>query len=165
MRAFAQFIHQELKLTGDPEEIRDICEGTDRYCMYKVGPVLSISVSMNITLYSTFLVFRMVNISSIILFFLNLCLHLHRSMAWVFLPSPSCCTSSSNCCTTLSAGMWSCFVWEHLAESVRNFVFFTFVIYADGTTSLTQNNLLCRSGSRHRGGHRQSRGLRLPPPV
>lgn len=45
MKAFAQFIHQELKLPGNPEEIRDICEGTDRYCMYKVGPVLSISVS------------------------------------------------------------------------------------------------------------------------
>ena len=45
MKAFAQFIHQELQLPGNPEEIRDICEGTDRYCMYKVGPVLSISVS------------------------------------------------------------------------------------------------------------------------
>lgn len=46
MKAFAQFIHQELNLSGNPEELRDICEGTDRYCMYKVGPVLSISVSI-----------------------------------------------------------------------------------------------------------------------
>ncbi|KAI3356183.1 hypothetical protein L3Q82_017442, partial [Scortum barcoo] len=48
MKAFAQFIHQELKLPGNPEEIRDICEGTDRYCMYKVGPVLSISHGMGV---------------------------------------------------------------------------------------------------------------------
>lgn len=46
MKAFAQFIHEELRLSGTPEDIRDICEGTDRYSMYKVGPVLSISVSM-----------------------------------------------------------------------------------------------------------------------
>uniref|UniRef100_A0A667ZPD9 Uridine phosphorylase n=1 Tax=Myripristis murdjan TaxID=586833 RepID=A0A667ZPD9_9TELE len=48
MRAFAQFIHQELQLPGNSEEIRDICEGTDRYCMYKVGPVLSISHGMGV---------------------------------------------------------------------------------------------------------------------
>lgn len=46
MKAFAQFIHQELELPGNPEEVVDICEATDRYCMYKVGPVLSMSVSM-----------------------------------------------------------------------------------------------------------------------
>lgn len=38
-------MHQELNLPGSPDELKDICEGTDRYCMYKVGPVLSISVS------------------------------------------------------------------------------------------------------------------------
>nr|QOK99934.1 uridine phosphorylase 2 [Sparus aurata] len=48
MKAFAQFIHQELNLSGNPEELRDICEGTDRYCMYKVGPVLSISHGMGV---------------------------------------------------------------------------------------------------------------------
>lgn len=46
MRSFAQFIHQQLKLPGNADDIRDICEGTDRYSMYKVGPVLSISVSL-----------------------------------------------------------------------------------------------------------------------
>lgn len=46
MKAFAQFIHKELELNGNPEEVSDICEATDRYCMYKVGPVLSISVSI-----------------------------------------------------------------------------------------------------------------------
>lgn len=46
MKAFAQFIHKELNLPGNPAEVQDICEGTDRYCMYKVGPVLSISVSI-----------------------------------------------------------------------------------------------------------------------
>jgi len=45
MKAFAQFIHRELGLPGSTDDLRDICEGTDRYCMYKVGPVLSISVS------------------------------------------------------------------------------------------------------------------------
>uniref|UniRef100_A0A3Q4AKH3 Uridine phosphorylase n=1 Tax=Mola mola TaxID=94237 RepID=A0A3Q4AKH3_MOLML len=48
MKAFAQFIHQELKLPENPEEVKDICEGTDRYCMYKVGPVLSISHGMGV---------------------------------------------------------------------------------------------------------------------
>lgn len=47
MKAFAQFIHQELNLPGSAEELKDICEGTDRYCMYKAGPVLSISVSIS----------------------------------------------------------------------------------------------------------------------
>lgn len=46
MRSFAQFIHQQLDLPGNADDIRDICEGTDRYSMYKVGPVLSISVSL-----------------------------------------------------------------------------------------------------------------------
>lgn len=45
MKAFAQYITGELKL-GDPkDDIANICEGTDRYAMYKVGPVLAISVS------------------------------------------------------------------------------------------------------------------------
>lgn len=48
MKAFAQFIHQELDQPGSPEDIRNICEGTDRYCMYKVGPVLSISHGMGV---------------------------------------------------------------------------------------------------------------------
>lgn len=45
MKAFAQFMHKELGLEGDEKDMDDICAGTDRYCMYKVGPVLSISVS------------------------------------------------------------------------------------------------------------------------
>ncbi|KAG9271673.1 uridine phosphorylase 2 isoform X1 [Astyanax mexicanus] len=48
MRAFAQFIHQELELPGNVDDIRDICEETDRYSMYKVGPVLSISHGMGV---------------------------------------------------------------------------------------------------------------------
>lgn len=47
MRSFAQFIHEQLELPGNIADIRDICEGTDRYSMYKVGPVLSISVSIS----------------------------------------------------------------------------------------------------------------------
>uniref|UniRef100_A0A8D0HMH2 Uridine phosphorylase n=1 Tax=Sphenodon punctatus TaxID=8508 RepID=A0A8D0HMH2_SPHPU len=48
MKAFAQFMHKELGLKGDGENIKDICAGTDRYCMYKVGLVLSISHGMGI---------------------------------------------------------------------------------------------------------------------
>nr|XP_056717510.1 uridine phosphorylase 2 [Euleptes europaea] len=48
MKAFAQFMHKELGLEGDEKDVKDICAGTDRYCMYKVGPVLSISHGMGI---------------------------------------------------------------------------------------------------------------------
>ncbi|CAL1582419.1 unnamed protein product [Knipowitschia caucasica] len=48
MKSFAQFIHKELALPGNSDDILDICEGTDRYCMYKVGPVLSISHGMGV---------------------------------------------------------------------------------------------------------------------
>ncbi|XP_063285705.1 uridine phosphorylase 2 isoform X2 [Pelobates fuscus] len=48
MRSFALFIHNELGLDGDGNNIVDICAGTDRYSMYKVGPVLSISHGMGI---------------------------------------------------------------------------------------------------------------------
>lgn len=45
MRAFAQFLQQELGLAGTGEDVCDICAGSDRYAMYRAGPVLSISVS------------------------------------------------------------------------------------------------------------------------
>lgn len=48
MKAFAQFMHKELRLEGDEEDIEDICAGTDRYCMFKTGPVLSLSHGMGI---------------------------------------------------------------------------------------------------------------------
>lgn len=48
MKAFAMFMHKELGLEGDGEDIKDICAGTDRYCMFKTGPVLSISHGMGI---------------------------------------------------------------------------------------------------------------------
>ncbi|XP_068101846.1 uridine phosphorylase 2 isoform X3 [Hyperolius riggenbachi] len=48
MREFAVFIHEELGLDGDSRDITDICAGTDRYSMYKAGPVLSISHGMGI---------------------------------------------------------------------------------------------------------------------
>ncbi|NXS52736.1 UPP2 phosphorylase, partial [Brachypteracias leptosomus] len=48
MRAFAQFMQKELGLAGDGEEPVDICAGSDRYAMYRVGPVLSISHGMGI---------------------------------------------------------------------------------------------------------------------
>ncbi|KAI1886222.1 hypothetical protein AGOR_G00211770 [Albula goreensis] len=48
MKAFIQYIAGELKL-GDPkDEFPNICAGTDRYSMYKVGPVLSVSHGMGI---------------------------------------------------------------------------------------------------------------------
>uniref|UniRef100_A0A8C6R124 Uridine phosphorylase 2 n=1 Tax=Nannospalax galili TaxID=1026970 RepID=A0A8C6R124_NANGA len=45
MKAFALFMHEELGLEGDGKDIEDICAGTDRYCMFKIGPVLSVSVT------------------------------------------------------------------------------------------------------------------------
>ncbi|XP_061464714.1 uridine phosphorylase 2 [Rhineura floridana] len=48
MKAFAQFMHKELGLEGDGKDIKDICAGTDRYSMYKVESVLSISHGMGV---------------------------------------------------------------------------------------------------------------------
>ncbi|XP_048881876.1 uridine phosphorylase 1 [Brienomyrus brachyistius] len=48
MKSFIQFIAGELKL-GDPkDEYPNICAGTDRFAMYKVGPVLSVSHGMGV---------------------------------------------------------------------------------------------------------------------
>ncbi|XP_016858973.1 uridine phosphorylase 2 isoform X1 [Homo sapiens] len=48
MKAFALFMHKELGFEEAEEDIKDICAGTDRYCMYKTGPVLAISHGMGI---------------------------------------------------------------------------------------------------------------------
>ncbi|KAJ1188713.1 hypothetical protein NDU88_005470 [Pleurodeles waltl] len=48
MKAFALFIHKELGYGSDQNNIADICAGTDRYCMFKAGPVLAISHGMGI---------------------------------------------------------------------------------------------------------------------
>uniref|UniRef100_A0A4X2L693 Nucleoside phosphorylase domain-containing protein n=1 Tax=Vombatus ursinus TaxID=29139 RepID=A0A4X2L693_VOMUR len=37
-----------MKAFGSEEDMQDICTGTDRYCMYKTGPVLSINHGMGI---------------------------------------------------------------------------------------------------------------------
>ncbi|KPP77981.1 hypothetical protein Z043_102556, partial [Scleropages formosus] len=43
MRSFIQYIAGELRLSDPNADFPDICAGTDRYSMYKAGPVLSIS--------------------------------------------------------------------------------------------------------------------------
>ncbi|XP_053838970.1 uridine phosphorylase 2 [Vidua macroura] len=48
MRAFAQFMRRELGLAAAGEDVADICAGSDRYAMYRAGPVLSISHGMGI---------------------------------------------------------------------------------------------------------------------
>ncbi|KAK9410649.1 uridine phosphorylase 2 [Crotalus adamanteus] len=48
MKAFAHFMQKELGHKGEDNDLKDICAGTDRYSMYKVGPVLSISHGMGI---------------------------------------------------------------------------------------------------------------------
>ncbi|XP_054237238.1 uridine phosphorylase 2 [Indicator indicator] len=48
MRAFAQLMQRELGLAGDGEELADICAGSDRYAMYRTGPLLSVSHGMGI---------------------------------------------------------------------------------------------------------------------
>ncbi|XP_018596111.1 uridine phosphorylase 1 isoform X2 [Scleropages formosus] len=48
MRSFIQYIAGELRLSDPNADFPDICAGTDRYSMYKAGPVLSISHGMGI---------------------------------------------------------------------------------------------------------------------
>ncbi|XP_045142301.1 uridine phosphorylase 1 isoform X2 [Echinops telfairi] len=48
MKAFATYVAQELGLEEPGVEPVNICAGTDRYAMYKVGPVLSVSHGMGI---------------------------------------------------------------------------------------------------------------------
>ncbi|XP_078539985.1 uridine phosphorylase 2 isoform X2 [Lissotriton helveticus] len=48
MKAFALLIRKELGFESDENDIADICAATDRYSMYKVGPVLAISHGMGI---------------------------------------------------------------------------------------------------------------------
>lgn len=45
MKSFTEYIAKELGLEDPKGEYPNICEGTDRYAMYKVGPILSVSVS------------------------------------------------------------------------------------------------------------------------
>lgn len=46
MKSFTEYIAAELSMEDPKAEYPNICAGTDRYAMYKVGPVLSVSVSM-----------------------------------------------------------------------------------------------------------------------
>ncbi|KAM9488709.1 uridine phosphorylase 1 isoform 2-T2 [Clarias gariepinus] len=48
MKAFTEYIAKELGMADPNGEYPNICEGTDRYAMYKVGPVLSVSHGMGI---------------------------------------------------------------------------------------------------------------------
>lgn len=45
MKAFIRCVGAELGLDCPGRDYPNICAGTDRYAMYKVGPVLSVSVS------------------------------------------------------------------------------------------------------------------------
>lgn len=47
MKSFSEYIAGELGIK-DPASGTNICAGTDRYAMYKAGPVLSVSVSKNV---------------------------------------------------------------------------------------------------------------------
>lgn len=44
MKAFIEYIATELNMEDPNSEYPNICAGSDRYVMYKVGPVLSVSV-------------------------------------------------------------------------------------------------------------------------
>lgn len=44
MKAFIEYIGAQLNMEDPKSEYPNICAGTDRYAMYKVGPVLSVSV-------------------------------------------------------------------------------------------------------------------------
>lgn len=45
MKAFIKYVSSELGLGRPGEDHPNICAGTDRYAMFKAGPVLSVSVS------------------------------------------------------------------------------------------------------------------------
>lgn len=45
MKAFIRYVASELGLDRAGMDYPNICAGTDRYAMFKVGPVLSVSVS------------------------------------------------------------------------------------------------------------------------
>lgn len=45
MKSFAQYMNALLELGSATADIPDICAHTDRFSMYKVGPVLAVSVS------------------------------------------------------------------------------------------------------------------------
>lgn len=44
MKSFTEYIAAELGMEDPASDYPNICAGTDRYAMYKVGPVLSVSV-------------------------------------------------------------------------------------------------------------------------
>ena len=44
MKSFIEYIAAELSMEDPKSEYPNICAGTDRYAMYKIGPVLSVSV-------------------------------------------------------------------------------------------------------------------------
>lgn len=48
MKSFIEYIAGELSLEDPKAEYPNICAGTDRYAMYKIGPVLSVSHGMGI---------------------------------------------------------------------------------------------------------------------
>ncbi|KAM6995735.1 uridine phosphorylase 1 [Tautogolabrus adspersus] len=48
MKSFIKYIAAELSMEDPLSEYPNICAGTDRYAMYKVGPVLSVSHGMGI---------------------------------------------------------------------------------------------------------------------
>nr|XP_019948431.1 PREDICTED: uridine phosphorylase 1-like isoform X1 [Paralichthys olivaceus] len=48
MKVFAEYIATELCMEDPKSEYPNICAGTDRYAMYKVGPVLSVSHGIGI---------------------------------------------------------------------------------------------------------------------
>ena len=45
MKTFIKYVASELGLDRPGEDCPNICSGTDRYAMFKAGPVLSVSVS------------------------------------------------------------------------------------------------------------------------
>ena len=47
MKSFIEYIAAELSMEDPKSEYPNICAGTDRFAMYKIGPVLSVSVCRN----------------------------------------------------------------------------------------------------------------------
>ena len=58
MKSFIEYIAAELSMEDPKAEYPNICAGTDRYAMYKIGPVLSVSVSTVRTKFSHIFIFH-----------------------------------------------------------------------------------------------------------
>lgn len=92
MKSFIEYIAAELNMEDPKSEYPNICVGTDRYAMYKIGPVLSVSVRRNFSLFAM-KTEAFLSIESRKKMILQQLCALICSTAWASLLFPLCCMS------------------------------------------------------------------------